>query len=304
MTDYLKEVREKLRLARAPGKFKGIEDLLLEACEAFERHLRSLTPPAEAKPTVAFPPGLDTSLMTPEGRAAYDKQYPKPWHPEARWQQLGQAGNPERDPRLRYAVLSDQESDDPLEWRENKEEPAGPSDAHSWKPYGTNERMCRRCGVIDGATKGDDLRCLDTSPESAAIELLNREYGKDHPAARHGATVTFLTTTYAHQVRELTGALEQQYQAGRASLAKVKLDSYEEGRRFELANCRRNYAAGLAAKDARIAELEAKNAKLEAKVEAWAPVVETVSRVRRWAEDAGPVNEAFAAIPDALRPKS
>lgn len=36
-----------------------------------------------------------------------------------------------------------------------------------------------------------------------AEELLNREYGKDHPAAGHHATLTFFTTTHGHRVREL-----------------------------------------------------------------------------------------------------
>lgn len=39
--------------------------------------------------------------------------------------------------------------------------------------------------------------------ETRARELLSREYGKDHPAARHGFTLSFLTTSYEHRVREL-----------------------------------------------------------------------------------------------------
>jgi chromosome segregation ATPase len=45
-----------------------------------------------------------------------------------------------------------------------------------------------------------------THDEARARELLNREYGKDHSAARHQFTITFRTTTYEHQVRELTEA--------------------------------------------------------------------------------------------------
>lgn len=39
--------------------------------------------------------------------------------------------------------------------------------------------------------------------EQRARNLLSREYGKDHPAARHNATLTFITTSFEHKVREL-----------------------------------------------------------------------------------------------------
>lgn len=47
-----------------------------------------------------------------------------------------------------------------------------------------------------------------TDEEKAkAREILDREYGKDHPAARHSFTLTFMTTSHEHRVSELARAL-------------------------------------------------------------------------------------------------
>ena len=45
--------------------------------------------------------------------------------------------------------------------------------------------------------------------ETIARELLSREYGPDHPAARHRFTLSFLTTTHEHQVREIGDAIRR-----------------------------------------------------------------------------------------------
>jgi hypothetical protein len=45
--------------------------------------------------------------------------------------------------------------------------------------------------------------------QELARELLDREYGRDHPAARHQFTLTFRSTTYEHQLRELTDLLHR-----------------------------------------------------------------------------------------------
>ena len=51
---------------------------------------------------------------------------------------------------------------------------------------------------------------------SIARSLLNREYGKDHPSARHDFTITFATTSRVHQEREVATLLREQYESGRA----------------------------------------------------------------------------------------
>lgn len=52
----------------------------------------------------------------------------------------------------------------------------------------------------------DTIKAKD---EARARELIDREYGKDHPAARSPFAVTFRTTTHEHQVRELTKAFQE-----------------------------------------------------------------------------------------------
>jgi hypothetical protein len=236
---------------------------------------------------------------------------PKPWHPEARWQQLGQAGNPERDPRLRYADLPDTLK----AFRDWAHDDSGISSTYqltrnqalrllSWAGVARKGRILPRAPLVLDDQESDDP--LDWHPK------------KEEPAGPSDEETLPPELTEPHLAWLERGAPDgedpaQWYRAGRASLAeelnreRQASSAYlDEGMRAVTEKAKRilELEAELSAKDQRIAELEAKNAELEAKVEAWAPVVETVSRVRRWAEDAGPVNEAFAAIPEALRPKA
>jgi hypothetical protein len=63
-----------------------------------------------------------------------------------------------------------------------------------------------------------------------ARELVSREYGKDHPAARSPFTVTFRTTTLEHQLCDIAQALAEARREGFAECREAAarlVDAYD-----------------------------------------------------------------------------
>lgn len=67
-----------------------------------------------------------------------------------------------------------------------------------------------------------------SADERRAQNLLGRDYGKDHPAARHHFELSFMTTSHNHRVRELAtefAAVRHERDASISALLQVAVEA-------------------------------------------------------------------------------